>query len=85
MRLSDRAYDILKWVGLIALPAVSTFVGIVLPIWGVDQTTTSGIVTTLTAAGVLIGTLIGVSSKAGGETDDKAGERDSVDGEDSKR
>lgn len=85
MRLSDTAYNILKWVGLIALPAVATFVGIVLPIWGMDQGTTSGIVTTLTAAGVLIGTLIGVSAKSGGDTDEEGREVDTMDGEDSKR
>lgn len=57
--LPDRAYQALKWLALIALPAVAVFVQVVGPSWGlphVDQ-----IVTTIDAIGVLIGTLIGVS------------------------
>ncbi len=57
--LPDWLYNILKWLGLIALPAIGVFVSVVGPAWGfpnVDQ-----IVTTLNAAGVLIGVLIGAS------------------------
>ena len=57
--LPDRVYGVLKWLALIALPAVAVFVQVVGPSWGlphVDQ-----IVTTIDAIGVLIGTLIGVS------------------------
>ena len=58
--LSDRAYNILKWVGLVLLPAVAWFVGQVGPLWGVENV--SAIVTTLNAAGTLLGVLIGVST-----------------------
>lgn len=57
--LPDWLYQILKWLGLIAMPAIGVFVSVVGPAWGlpnVDQ-----IVTTLNAAGVLIGVLIGAS------------------------
>ncbi len=57
--LPDKAYEILKWVALIALPAVAVFVQAVGPAWGlphIDQ-----IVTTLNALSVLVGALIGVS------------------------
>ena len=57
--LPDKAYEILKWIALIALPAIAVFAQAVGPAWGlphVDQ-----IVETLDALGVLIGTLIGVS------------------------
>lgn len=57
--LPDWLYQILKWLGLIALPAIGVFVSVVGPAWRlpcVDQ-----IVTTLNAAGVLIGVLIGAS------------------------
>lgn len=57
--LPDKAYEILKWVSLIALPAIAVFAQTVGPAWGlphVDQ-----IVATIDALGVLIGALIGVS------------------------
>ena len=57
--LPDKVYQALKWVALIALPAVAVFVQAVGPAWGlpyIDQ-----IVTTLNALSVLVGALIGVS------------------------
>lgn len=60
MKLNDKVYDILKWIGLIALPALAVFVGVIGPTWGIPYT--DQIVTTLNALGVLIGALIGVSA-----------------------
>lgn len=81
--LSDRAYGVLKWVGLIALPAVAVFCGTVLPVWGVDGTLTDAIVTTLNAAGVLVGALIaasaGMGAQASGADDGEADEASEVD------
>lgn len=57
--LPDSAYRILKWTGLIACPAVATFVGVVGPVWGMPNV--DAVVTTVNAAGLLIGALIGVS------------------------
>lgn len=57
--LNNRAYEILKWAGLIAFPAIATFVGVIGAVWGWHDT--DAIVTTLNAIGVLIGALIGVS------------------------
>jgi hypothetical protein len=57
--LPDGAYRILKWTGLIACPAVATFVGVVGPVWGMPNV--DAVVTTVNAAGLLIGALIGVS------------------------
>ena len=57
--LPDKAYEILKWIALIALPAIAVFAQAVGPAWGlphVDQ-----IVATIDALGVLLGALIGVS------------------------
>lgn len=57
--LPDKVYQALKWVALIALPAVAVFVQAVGPAWGlphIDQ-----IVTTLNALSVLVVALIGVS------------------------
>ncbi len=57
--LPDKAYNILKWVGLVALPAVGTFVGTVGTAVNWEPTTIA--VTVITAAGTLVGTLLGVS------------------------
>lgn len=57
--LPSKAYEWLKWLGLIALPAIATFIGVIGAVWGWHDT--DAIVTTLNAIGVLIGALIGVS------------------------
>lgn len=57
--LPDRVYDVLKWVGLIACPALAVFVHVVGPVWGMPFV--DPIVTTINAVGVLIGALIGAS------------------------
>lgn len=58
--LPSGVYEILKWVGLIACPAIATFVGAVFPAWGIPNV--DAIVLTLNSAGVLIGALIGASA-----------------------
>lgn len=58
--INDKLYHVLKWLGLIACPAVATFVGAVFPAWGIPNA--DAIVLTLNAVGVLIGALIGVSA-----------------------
>lgn len=58
--LPDKAYNILKWVGLVALPAVGTFVGTVGT--AVEWPMTTIAVTVITAAGTLVGALIGVTA-----------------------
>lgn len=58
--IPNEVYQVLKWLGLIACPAVATFVGAVFPAWGIPNA--DAVVLTLNAAGVLIGALIGVSA-----------------------
>ena len=58
--LPDNAYRILKWTGLVACPAVATFVGVVGPVWGMPHV--DAVVTTVNATGLLIGALIGASA-----------------------
>ena len=59
--LPENAYHVLKWAGLIALPAIAVFVGTVGQAWGMDASLQNAVVTTLNAAGVLVGVLIGAS------------------------
>jgi hypothetical protein len=58
--IPNEVYQVLKWLGLIACPAVATFIGAIGAVWGLADT--DAIVTTINAVGVLIGALIGVSA-----------------------
>lgn len=61
--LDNRVYEILKWVAMIALPAIATLVSVVLPLWNVcNEGTVTAIVGTLTAVATCLGTLLGVST-----------------------
>lgn len=69
--LPDKAYEILKWVALIALPAVAWLVGVVGPQWGWPHC--GELVTTINAVGVFVGALIGVSQLTATKPDDDSG------------
>lgn len=58
--LSDKVYNVLKWTGLVALPAAATFVGTVGTACGWEFTGIA--VTIITATGTLVGSLIGVTT-----------------------
>lgn len=61
--LNDKAYQILKWVAIVLLPSLTTFVAVILKVWKiVDDSTINAIVTSMTALSTLIGGLIGVST-----------------------
>lgn len=66
--LPDRAYDALKWAGLVALPALGLFYAVVAPKWGWPMA--EAVQTTFDALGVLVGTLIGVSQATAEEVAD---------------
>ena len=59
MKLSDSAYNILKWICLIALPALAVFYFTLSKIWGLPFG--AEIPATINAVAVLIGALIGIS------------------------
>lgn len=61
--LPDKAYNILKWAGLVLVPALATLLGAVGTAWGWPHLT--AIVTTITAIGTFIGALVGVSAATG--------------------
>ncbi len=63
--LPDKAYDVLKWIGLIACPALAVFIQTVGPAWGMPCA--EQIVLTLNSLGVFIGALIGISQAKGGK------------------
>ena len=61
MKLSNKAYDILKQIVSIWLPALATLVLAVCNIWGLPYG--EAIAGTITALATCIGTIIGISSR----------------------
>ena len=60
MKMSNKVYDVLKWIALVALPAIAFFYETLAGIWGlpfVEQ-----IPATIMAVDLLLGVLLGVSS-----------------------
>lgn len=66
--LPERAYKVLKWVGLILCPTLATFYGTCAPLWGWPYSTE--VVGTINAVGVMIGALIGYSALTAKGTED---------------
>ena len=59
--LPDRVYDVLKWIAIVCLPALSTFIVVISRIWGWPDLG-STIAQTITAVACLLGALLGISS-----------------------
>ncbi len=66
--LPDKAYDVLKWIGLIVCPALATLVLAVGGSVGWADAQTAAVI--VTAVGTFIGAIIGVSAVKGGEADE---------------
>ena len=60
MKLSDRVYDVLKWIALICIPACAAFYVALASVWGWPYA--DEVSKTSNAVCVLIGALIGISS-----------------------
>lgn len=58
--LKNRTYDILKWVALIALPALQVFWLTIGKVWNIDYTVEIG--ATIGAVALFLGALLGVST-----------------------
>lgn len=62
MKLTNKTYDTLKWIALVALPALQVFWLTVGKVWGFPYLTEIG--ATIGATGLFIAALLGISSKA---------------------
>lgn len=60
MKLSDRMYNILKWIAMIVLPAMGTLYFALASIWGLPYG--EEIVGTVTAVDAFLGALLGIST-----------------------
>ena len=58
--MSNKAYDILKWIALIALPAIATLYFAIAQIWGLPYG--EQVVGTITAIDTFLGALLGISN-----------------------
>lgn len=61
MKLSNKTYDILKWIAGYVLPGITTFWLAVGKVWGIPYTAEIG--ATLAAFVVLMNTILGISKK----------------------
>ena len=68
--LNNKLFDILKWISIVALPALSTFIVVLGKIWNWGDIAPM-VAQTITAVAVLLGALLGISTiqynKDGGE------------------
>jgi hypothetical protein len=60
MKLPDKVYDILKWIAMVAIPAVATGYVCLAAIWGWPYA--SEVAKTASTICTLLGTLLGISS-----------------------
>jgi hypothetical protein len=60
MKMSNKVYDVLKWVALVALDAIGLFYNTLAGIWALPLG--DEVLATCAALSLLLGTLIGISS-----------------------
>ena len=59
--LPNKVFDVLKWISIVCLPALSTFVVVLGRIWNWGDIAVM-VAQTITAVAVLLGALLGVSA-----------------------
>ena len=60
MKLSNRTYDILKWIAMYLLPAIGTLYFAIASIWSLPYA--EQVVGTITAIDTFLGVLLGISA-----------------------
>lgn len=60
MKLSNKTYDLLKWVALVALPALTAFYGVVGAACNIPATST--VLTIAVAFDTMLGAMLGLST-----------------------
>lgn len=64
--MSNKTYDLLKWIAQIFIPALTVFVGVVLNCFNVECTDI--VVTIMTAFDAFLGAILGISSSTYNKT-----------------
>ena len=60
MKLPNKVYDVVKWIVVIVLPAITTLYSVLSPIWGWPYK--DEIVTTITAVDTFLGAVLCIST-----------------------
>ena len=60
MKMSDKVYDVLKWIAMYLLPAVGTLYFALAGIWGLPYG--EQVVGTITAVDTFLGVILGISN-----------------------
>lgn len=60
MKMSNKTYDVLKWIAMYLLPAIGTLYFAVASIWGLPYG--EQVVGTITAIDTFIGVILGIST-----------------------
>lgn len=60
MKLNNKVYDVMKWIVMIVLPALSAFYVALAPVWGWPYT--EQVAMTISAVTALLGALLGIST-----------------------
>ena len=58
--MSNKVYDVLKWVALVFLPALTTLVGVILNTFNIECTDI--VLTIMTAVATFMGAVLGISN-----------------------
>lgn len=70
IRLSDRVYDVLKWICIFFLPALATLIRVVFAIWHIPYG--EEISATIVAINAFLGAIIGISAYNYNKKDDES-------------
>ena len=60
MKMSNKVYDVLKWLAILCLPSLATFIRIVFAVWGLPYG--EEIASTIMALDAFLGACLGISS-----------------------
>lgn len=60
MKMSNKVYDVLKWIAMVVLPAIGTLYFALAGIWGFPYA--EQIVGTITAVDTFLGVMLGISN-----------------------
>lgn len=60
MKLNNKVYDVLKWVALLALPALATLIATIFKIWNIPYGVE--ISATIMAIDTFLGAILGIST-----------------------
>lgn len=71
MVLPDKVYDVLKWIVMLVLPAIATFVVTLFGIWNIPYG--EAISGTIMAINTLLGAVIGISNVSYNKNKNKEG------------